>query len=253
VACNDNQNLLHAYFDGELDLAHSLEFENHLKSCAECSRDFDAQRAMRKSLSAANLYERAPESLRAKLRVQLPREMPVQSVSPQRRSAIEWLAVAAAIFIAIVLGVRMIPDIVGGRQHTNLLAEQIVASHIRSLQPGHLFDVQSTDQHTVKPWFDGKLDFAPPVTDHSNEGFPLIGGRLDYLDHRDVAALVYQRQKHFINVFIWPGDSKAANVSEAQAIRGYNVVSWQRGGMNFCAVSDLNSAELEQFAQLLQH
>jgi anti-sigma factor (TIGR02949 family) len=253
VACNDHPSLLHAYFDGELDLAHSLEFENHLKSCPECSRDFDAQRAMRNSLRSANLYERAPESLRAKLRVQLPREMPVQSVSTQRRSAIEWLAVAAAIFIAIVLGVRMIPDIVGGRQHANLLAEQIVASHIRSLQPGHLFDVQSTDQHTVKPWFDGKLDFAPPVVDLAKEGFPLIGGRLDYLDHRDVAALVYQRQKHFINVFVWPGESKIAKIPEIQAIRGYNVVSWQRGEMNFCAVSDLNSAELRQFAQLLQH
>lgn len=253
MACNDYPNLLHAYFDGELDLAHSIEFENHLKSCVECSRDLDAQRAIRKSLSAANLYERAPESLRAKLRVQLPSEMPVRSVSTQRRSAIEWLAVAAAIFIAIVLGVRMIPDIVGGRLHTNLLAEQIVASHIRSLQPGHLLDVQSTDQHTVKPWFDGKLDFAPSVVDLANQGFPLIGGRLDYLDHRDVAALVYQRQKHFINVFIWPGESNMAKIPEIQTIRGYHVVSWQQGGMNFCAVSDLNSAELQQFAQLLQH
>jgi anti-sigma factor (TIGR02949 family) len=252
VACSDNQNLLHAYFDGELDLAHSIEFENHLKSCPECSSDFDAQQAMRKSLRAANLYERAPDSLRAKIRAQLPREMPAQPVSTQRRSLIEWLAVAAAIFIAIALGARMIPDIVGSRQQTNLLAEQIVASHIRSLQPGHLFDVQSTDQHTVKPWFDGKLDFAPPVTDLASQGFPLIGGRLDYLDHRDVAALVYQRQKHFINVFIWPGDPKALKVPEAQAIRGYNVIFWQRSGMNFCAVSDLNAAELEQFAQLLQ-
>jgi mycothiol system anti-sigma-R factor len=252
VACSNNQNLLHAYLDGELDLAHSIEFENHLKSCPECSSDFDAQQAMRTSLRAANLYERAPDSLKAKIRAQLPREMPAQPVSTQRRSLIEWLAVAAAIFIAIALGARMIPDIIGSRQQTNLLAEQIVASHIRSLQPGHLFDVQSTDQHTVKPWFDGKLDFAPPVTDLASQGFPLIGGRLDYLDHRDVAALVYQRQKHLINVFIWPGDPKAQQVPEAQAIRGYNVIFWQRGGMNFCAVSDLNAAELEQFAQLLQ-
>ena len=251
MACNDKQNLLHAYLDGELDVAHNLEFENHLKSCVECSRDFETQQAVRKSLHAANLYERAPETLRAKLRAQLPRELPPQPVSTQRRPVIEWLAVAAAIVIAILLGARMIPDI-GGRQQSNLLAEQIVASHIRSLQPGHLFDVQSTDQHTVKPWFDGKLDFAPPVLDLAAQGFPLVGGRLDYLDRRNVAALVYQRQKHFINVFIWPSELKAAEVREVRTVRGYNVVFWQRGGMNFCAVSDLNSAELAQFARLLQ-
>jgi mycothiol system anti-sigma-R factor len=251
VACNDNQRLLHAYLDGELDLVRTVEFEDHLKSCAECSRDFAAQQAMRRSLRSANLYERAPESLRAKIRAQLPAEIQPKPVSTGRRSAIEWLAVAAAIIIAVMLGARMIPDI-GSRQQTNLLAEQIVTSHIRSLQPGHLFDVQSTDQHTVKPWFDGKLDFAPPVKDLADQGFPLVGGRLDYLDQRDVAALVYQRQKHFINVFIWPGELNTAEVPEVSNMRGYNLVFWQRGGMSFCAVSDLNSAELEQFAQLQQ-
>jgi anti-sigma factor (TIGR02949 family) len=252
VACNDKQQLLHAYFDGELDLVRSIEFEDHLKSCPDCSRDVAAQQAMRKSLRSADLYERAPESLRAKVRAQLPAEIQPKPVSTGRRSAIEWLAVAAAVIIAIVLGARMIPDI-GSRQQMNLLAEQVGASHIRSLQPGHLFDVQSTDQHTVKPWFDGKLDYAPPVKDLADQGFPLVGGRLDYLDHRDVAALVYQRQKHFINVFIWPGELNTAKLPEARTIRGYNLVFWQRGGMSFCAVSDLNSAELEQFAQLLQH
>lgn len=251
MACNDNQRLLHAYFDGELDLVRSIEFEDHLKSCPDCSRDFADQQALRKSLNAANLYQRAPENLRTKIRGQLPREVQARPVSTGRRTAIEWLAVAAAIVVAILLGAKVIPS-VGSRQQTDLLAEQIVADHIRSLQPGHLFDVQSTDQHTVKPWFDGKLDFAPPVTDLANKGFPLVGGRLDYLDHRDVAALVYQRQKHFINVFIWPNESKATELWELHTIRGYNLLFWQENGMNFCAASDLNAAELKQFAQLLQ-
>ncbi|MGA7914268.1 MAG: anti-sigma factor [Candidatus Acidiferrales bacterium] len=251
MACNDNQRLLHAYFDGELDLVRTIEFEDHLKSCPECSRDFAGQQALRKSLHAANLYQRAPQSLKNKIRAQIPREMQAQPVSTGRRTAIEWLVVAAAILIAIVLGARIVRN-VGGRRQSDLLSEQIVADHIRSLQPGHLYDVESTDQHTVKPWFDGKLDFAPPVTDLASKGFPLVGGRLDYLDHRDVAALVYRRQKHFINVFVWPSEVITTKVPETQTIRGYNLVFWQRDSMNFCAASDLNSAELEQFAQLLQ-
>ncbi|MFZ3329152.1 MAG: anti-sigma factor [Candidatus Acidiferrales bacterium] len=251
MACNDNQRLLHAYFDGELDLVRSIEFEDHLKSCPDCSRDFANQQALRNSLQAPSLYQRAPENLKTKIRAQIPRKMQPQPVSTGRRTAIEWLAVAAAIVVAILLGAKVIPN-VGSREQTDLLAEQIVASHIRSLQPGHLFDVQSTDQHTVKPWFDGKLDFAPPVTDLADKGFPLVGGRLDYLDQRDVAALVYQRQKHLINVFVWPGESKTTKAAEVRTIRGYNLVFWQENGMNFCAVSDLNAAELEQFTQLLR-
>jgi len=144
----------------------------------------------------------------------------------------------------------VLPNIGGGEQ--DLIAEEIVASHIRSMQPGHLYDVESTDQHTVKPWFDGKLDFAPPVINLADQGFPLIGGRLDYVGHRNVAALVYQRQKHFINVFVWPEDSKPAKTPEVQTIQGYNLVFWSHNGMYFCAASDLNLAELRQFAQLLE-
>ena len=251
MACNDNQRLLHAYFDGELDLVRSIEFEDHLKSCPDCSRDFADQQALRKSLQTANLYQRAPESLKAKIRAQLPPPMPAKPIATGRRTAVEWLAVAAAIIVAIVLGARVIPS-VGSREQSDLLAEQIVANHIRSLQPGHLFDVQSTDQHTVKPWFDGKLDFAPSVTDLADKGFPLVGGRLDYLDHRDVAALVYQRQKHFINVFVWPDESKTSKAADVRTIRGYNLVFWRENGMNFCAASDLNATELKQFAQLLR-
>jgi anti-sigma factor RsiW len=250
VACENNERLLRGYFDGELDLVRNLEFEEHLKTCPDCAQELRDQQALRDSLRAANLYERAPESLRNRIRAALPAEVRPQPIAVPRRPVLEWLAVAAAILIAVFLGAKVLPNIGGQKQ--NLVAEEIVASHIRSMQPGHLYDVESTDQHTVKPWFDGKLDFAPPVMDLKNQGFPLVGGRLDYLDHRNVAALVYQRQKHFINVFVWPEESSASKLPEVQTIQGYNLVYWSHNGMNFCAASDLNLAELRQFSQLLR-
>ena len=171
MAHEDNERLLHGYFDGELDLIRSVEFEEHLRTCPDCARQLHEQQAMRQSLRAANLYERAPASLRARIRAQLPCEAQSKPIVIARSPALKWLAVAAAIVIAVFLGARVIPNI-GGQRQTNLLAQEMVASHIRSLQPGHLFDVQSTDQHTVKPWFDGKLDFAPPVMDLAKQGFP---------------------------------------------------------------------------------
>lgn len=249
MAC-ENKQLLHAYFDGELDLVRSVEFETHLQTCAECARELREQQAMRQSLQTAALYERAPASLRARIRGALPIAIQSEPKPIQRHRALEWLVAAAAIIIAVAFGAKMIPG-VGGQRQTNVLAQEIVSSHIRSLQPGHLYDVQSTDQHTVKPWFDGKLDFAPPVTDFASQGFPLVGGRLDYLNQRNVAALVYQRQKHFINVFVWPGESESELVPAVQTIQGYNVICWWHSGMYLCAASDLNATELGQFAQLL--
>jgi anti-sigma factor RsiW len=250
VACENSQLLLEGYFDGELDLVRSVEFEEHLKTCPDCAGELRGKNALRVSLQAANLYERAPESLRARIRAALPAEARPRPIRIPRRPVLEWLAVAAVILIAVFLGVRELPNT--GGQRENLVVEEIVASHIRSMQPGHLYDVESTDQHTVKPWFDGKLDFAPPVVDLKDQGFPLVGGRLDYVGHRNVAALVYQRRKHFVNVFIWPEESKAARLPEIRTIQGYNLVSWSHDGMNFCAASDLNVAELRQFSQMLQ-
>jgi anti-sigma factor RsiW len=250
VACENNERVLHGYFDGELDLVRSIEFEEHLKTCVVCARGLRELQDLRESLRAANLYERAPEALRSRIRAALPAEARPQPIAMPRCSAIEWLAVAAAILIAIFLGAKVLPNI--GGQQADFVAEEIVASHVRSLQPGHLLDVESTDQHTVKPWFDGKLDFAPPVTDLADKGFPLVGGRLDYLGHRNVAALVYQRQKHFINVFVWPEEAAPSKLPKTQTIRGYNLVFWSYHGMYFCAASDLNAAELHQFAQLLE-
>jgi anti-sigma factor RsiW len=249
VACENNELLLRAYFDGELDAVRSVEFEEHLKTCTRCTQELREQQAMRDSLQAANLYERAPEALRAKVRAAIPPEARPRPVPTGRRPVLEWLAVAAAILIAVFLGAKVVPSIGGKPQ--NLVAEEIVASHIRSMQAGHLLDVESTDQHTVKPWFDGRLDFAPPVVDLATQGFPLVGGRLDYIDHRNVAALVYKRQKHFINVFIWPEEVKGTKLSEVQTIQGYNLLFWSHGGMVFCAASDLNVTELRQLADLL--
>src|SRR5206468_11378778 len=130
-----------------------------------------------------------------------------------------------------------------------LLATQLIASHVRSLMADHLTDVASSDQHTVKPWLDAKLDFAPPVVDLSSEGFPLIGGRLDYLDNRPVAALVYGRRKHFINLFVWPAASHAAKVPKTITREGYQLLHWADSDFNYWTVSDVNVNDLQLFKQ----
>lgn len=262
MACADKTLLLHAYVDGELDLVRSLEVEEHLKTCPACADELSGHRTLRSSLRSGNLYQRAPQELKARIRAAAVGESPVPVASgpgsgasmrpAQRRPIFEWLAVAAAILIAVALGSRLGPGI-GGNRGPDLIAEEAVASHIRSLQPGHLMDIQSTDQHTVKPWFDGKLDFSPPVNDFSDQGFPLIGGRLDYIGHRNVAALVYQRRKHLINVFVWPESSggNSPSLERQRFLNGYNFLGWQNGGVYFCAVSDVSVGDLRQLKELL--
>jgi anti-sigma factor RsiW len=249
VACDDNARLLHGYLDGELDLVRSLEIEEHMKTCPDCAQELRGQQTLRKAFRSANLYDRAPRGLEARIRATLAREDRVR-LTP-RREFWNWVAVAAAIVLAFFLGLRGLPGLTG-RSQPQLLAQEVVASHIRSLQPGHLVDVESTDQHTVKPWFDGKIDFAPPVKDFAADGFPLIGGRLDYLEHRNVAALVYERRKHLINLYLWPDESGADTSPRSVSSEGYHMIFWQSGGMYFCAVSDVNADELGQFAQLLR-
>jgi anti-sigma factor (TIGR02949 family) len=254
VACDDNARLLHAYLDGELDLVRSLEIEEHLKTCPECAQELRSHQTLRKAFRASNLYERAPAALHSRIHASLAREAGAAAKPipvARRREFWNWAAIAAAILLAVVLTLRFLPGR-DARLESNLVAEEIVASHIRALQPGHLLDVQSTDQHTVKPWFNGKLDFSPPVRDLAEAGYPLLGGRLDYVARHPAAVLVYQRRQHLIDVFIWPGEGKPTPPKSEIASQGYNMLCWQSSGMDFCAVSDLNSTELQQFVELLQ-
>jgi anti-sigma factor RsiW len=250
VSCDLTQSILHGYIDGELDAARAADFERHLVSCSECVAALEAQETLRASLQRVGLYERAPLTLRQKVRADLggPAAVPIPIASKSRVLSWRWLAVAAAFLFAAFLGWRLIPGLRGNPEA--IYASAIVDAHLRSLQPGHLEDVISTDQHTVKPWFDGKLDFAPPVQDFASEGFPLQGGRLDAVHGRIVAVLVYARRKHLINVFIWPTTDRD-NRAQSGSQLGYHWVDWRKGGMELCAVSDVNPADLDALRQLL--
>jgi anti-sigma factor (TIGR02949 family) len=245
MACEQPKTYLHAYLDGELDAPGMASFEQHLVTCADCAAALDAEEALRRSLQQAELYERAPESLR--------RKVPVASVAPAARAsahpgAWRWLAVAAALIIAVLWGSRLFSPTIRSSQQA-AWTTTLLDAHLRSLQPGHLADVESTDQHTVKPWFDGKLDIAPPVRDFANDGFPLLGGRLDVIEGRTVAALVYGRRKHIVNVFVWKSQDTVPYADSGER-QGYRWVSWKKNGFTFCAVSDTSLGDLQQLKNL---
>lgn len=248
--CEQVRRLLDAYVDGEIDLVTGLEIERHLAGCADCTRRFRSRQALREALQSDALYFRAPAPLREKITGSL--QVTARPPWTSRLRANPWIRIAAAFVVGVLLTLALLPVIAPSSQPANTLAQEVVASHIRSLMAGHLADVASSDQHTVKPWFDGKLDFAPTVVDLSSQGFPLIGGRLDYLDQRSVTALVYKRQQHIINLFIWPSTASADTGPQSTTIQGYHVIHWIHAGATYWAVSDLEIGELRTFAGLIQ-
>jgi mycothiol system anti-sigma-R factor len=247
MSCDLSGTLLHAYLDGELDAVRAAEFERHLENCRECTATLGAAESLRASLQRAQLYETAPPELRKEIRSKL--KISAASTSRSPVAAWRWLAAAAAILLLTGMAWLAVPHFRPDSPESVTSAE-VIDAHIRSLQAGHLTDVTSTDQHTVKPWFDGKLDFIPPVHDFMDEGFPLIGGRLDVLGERNVAALVYGRRKHFVNVFVWPTKEPDTPIHRPGSRQGYQWVHWRHQGMEFCAVSDVSAQDLHELAQL---
>jgi anti-sigma factor RsiW len=251
MACERADSLVHGYFDNELDALRAAEFENHLEECSECVAALDALQSLRSTINVAQPYEKMPAAFRKKILADLHVKSPT-GIAPSRATTNwGWLAMAAA-FLLLIYGGWRVASVNHGDSRETLMASKIVDAHLRSLQPGHLEDVISTDQHTVKPWFDGKIDFAPPVRDFTEQGFPLQGGRLDVVDNRTVAALVYGRRKHVVNVFIWPTSEKDT-APRTGSIQGYQWIDWRKQGMEFHAVSDAAAPDLDQLQRLFSN
>ena len=263
--CEEATRLMDGYLDGELDPITSQTIEHHLRECDKCDQAYKAHALLIRSISNKTPYYKAPAGLRERIQSSLregiaersprsvSRDIPslFQSKPSERRAVLfgtqwNWLALAAAIVLAAIIAFNLVPRLQrpGADQ---LLATQLIASHVRSLMANHLTDVASSDQHTVKPWLDAKLDFAPPVVDLGSDGFPLVGGRLDYLDNRPVAALIYGRRKHFINLFVWPAGSSTIGATNAMSREGYQLLHWVDSDFNYWAVSDVNSNDLQTF------
>ncbi len=250
--CKETQEIIHGYLDGELDPVHNLGVEQHLKDCPACARSYQGQQSLRKVMAGSSLYFEAPKVLEQRLRTAVRQASKAESPRWWWRWDMNWAwpRVLAPLAVAALVILIALPGIM--RPSTeDRLTQEIVSGHLRSLMAGHLTDVASTDQHTVKPWFNGKLPFSPPVTDPAEEGFPLIGGRLDYVN-QPVAALVYQRRQHFINLFIWPSTGNSSTAEDLRAQRGDNVIHWSQGGMEYWAVSEVNQADLRDFVRLLR-
>jgi anti-sigma factor RsiW len=234
--CADQEMLLGGLVDGELDAANTVLVEAHVLRCDGCREELESLHAVRNLLSAQGVRHHAPSALKARIAA-MPELTP--KAANQNRVA-GWLAPGLA--GAIAASLLMVAVVPMGSQ--GAVDQELVSSHVRSLQPGHLTDVQTTNQHIVKPWFNGRIDFAPPVPELANQGFPLAGGRLDSIDGKTVAAIVYHRRLHVVNLFVWPGEKGGVRSFGKD---GFAVEEWSRGGLHFAAVSDIPAAELQQF------
>lgn len=246
--CKSAQTLIDGYLDHELDPVRSLEIEGHLHECTICSQNYKDHQDLSEGLKTGSVYFKAPADLEKRIQRSVRQAAKAESASKWRSWS--WVRIAAPMAAAALVLLILVP-LFRGPSPDDILTQEVVSSHIRSLMADHLTDVPSSDQHTVKPWFNGKLDFSPPVEDLAKQGFPLVGGRLDYLNNRPVAALIYQRDKHLINVFIWPSAQPEVKVISATR-QGYNVFHWTKSGMTFWVISDVERNQLEKFVQILK-
>jgi anti-sigma factor RsiW len=246
------QELIHGYVDSELDVRETAELERHIHGCKTCEGVYQNQITLRSALKDQSLYFHAPEDLRKRVRTSLQIASRGESTQPRFRWGWSLMAASLALFI-LATSVWKFAPLFRNPANDELLAHEILSDHIRSLQmSNHLTDVLSTDQHTVKPWFNGKIDFSPPVRDFASQDFHLFGGRVGYLNNRTVATLVYQRHGHYINLYIWPLETGGAKKESSRQLQGYNLIQWTNSGMAFWAVSDLNTVELNDFVRYVQ-
>ena len=251
MTCDEANILLHALIDGELDAGHARDVEAHIATCPSCAAELAAYRQMREAIAKTDLRFTAPASLRQRIEAALPKPVAKPAAAPSnvtplasRRSVLRGFAMGSALSALAATG---LVAVVLRNDDQQLIESEIVSAHLRSLQPGHLIDVVSTDQHTVKPWFNGKLDVSPPVIDLTAQGFTLIGGRLDYVDARAIGAVVYKRRAHVINLFVAQTSSMARKPATIETVQGFNIRRWSDRGMNFWAVSDVGADELAEF------
>jgi anti-sigma factor RsiW len=242
MTCDEAEILLHALIDGELDAGHAREVEAHIAGCAACAAELAAYREMKKAVAGADLSYTAPPQLRRRIEAALPQT----TQAPSRRAVLRGFAMGSAVSAIAATG---LVAVVLSNDDAQRIESEIVSAHLRSLQAGHLTDVISTDQHTVKPWFNGKLDVSPPVVDLTAQGFTLIGGRLDYVDARAIGAIVYRRRAHVINLFVAQTASTERRAAKLDTIQGFNIRRWSDRGLNYWAVSDLAADELAEFGE----
>ncbi|HMF14305.1 MAG TPA: anti-sigma factor [Gemmataceae bacterium] len=251
MTCTAARNLMHAFLDGELDLVRRLEIEHHLQDCNSCAEIHESHLNLRTSFRSDELYHCAPAQLRERVAASFAGP-PVAGVQRLRVTR-GWIGYAAAAACIAVLSWTAGRVGLGFAQRSERpMEEAVLVGHVRSLQETHLTDVASSDQHVVKPWFTGKLDYSITVPAFDQTGFRLLGGRLDYLDNRAVAALVYERNRHVINLFLWPAQEERETEIEVSSRQGYQFIHWVQGKMQYWAVSDLNGPELQAFAHLVR-
>jgi len=247
--CHEIQDLLHGYLDDELDVVSSVAIERHLQDCAMCAQTYSTYQALRTALRTSALSFQAPLHFHKRVRSAVRRASTADRTRLLERSS-RWLGAGAAL-VLLALALWHLWPVPFGAVTDGRLTQDLVSSHVRSLMVSHLTDVTSTDQHTVKPWFEGKLDFSPVVADLTADGFPLVGGRLDYLDNRPIAALVYRRRQHVINLFIWPAPRQTGGET-IRLYQGYTLRHWTTASMTYWAIADLHDSELREFVRLVQ-
>jgi anti-sigma factor RsiW len=244
MTCTETEILLHALLDGELDAGNAHQVETHVENCPRCAPQLRAYRELQQAMRIAQLHFTAPTSLRRRIEQALPAAAPQRASN--RRSVLKGFVMGTALSTA--MAASLVVAVFRTDQDQRVLGD-IVSAHVRSLQANHLTDVQTSDQHTVKPWFNGKVDIAPPVVDLTAKGFMLLGGRLDYIDGQAVASVVYRRRKHVINLFVTQGAASESHAAKLQTMQGYNIRRWAAQGLEFFAISDINDEELQEFVE----